>query len=376
MTDMNTKKLKIALTASIGEEYQTIWGSGIVQNILFLYQLFAKIDIVEEIYLLDLLQSSEEEILQKNIGVNKYKFINKEFAAKQADIVIEIGTQVWPELAQTIKQRNGKIISLRCGNAYIDEVMGIFFDRNTLHPINNVSYDQIWALPHYGQNSAPMLGTFFRCPVKVVNYIWEAEFVDLTAKNTNLDYSYKPNSPRAKNIAICEPNLNPTKTFHIPLLICEEAYRLQNNSINHVYTMNTWRLNTNNSLLHFVNRLDIFNKGLCTFESRLDIVQTMKNNADIIVSHHWQNGLNNLYFDVLYGGYPLIHNSEFIKDMGYYYKDFNPQDGAKQLISAINHHDENLSSYKHKVAIGLHKYSITNRENINQYRNLLLGLYS
>jgi len=369
------KKLNIALSASIGEEYQTIWGSGITQNILFLYQLFEKIMIVNQVYLLDLLQPSNENLLHKTIGRQSYKCINKETASQTIDVLIEIGTQVWPEIANAVQNRGGKVISMRCGNTYIDEVMGIFSDRTSLHPISHVLYDEIWVLPHYGINSAPMLRTLFNCPVKVVNYIWESEFIDLAALQLKIEYKYKPNN-KPKKIAICEPNLNPTKTFHIPLLVCEEAYRKQPNSIEHIYAMNTWRLNGNDSLLNFVNRLDIFKNKVCSFESRLDIVSTMTKSADILVSHHWQNGLNNLYFDILYGGYPLIHNSEFIKDLGYYYKDFNPQDGAKQLLLAINEHDENLESYVNRTQKIIAKYNIDNFDNIKHYTDLLYAVFN
>jgi Protein of unknown function (DUF2827) len=372
------KQLNIAMTASIGEEYQTIWGSGITQNIFFLYQLFAKSEAVDNIYLLDLLQEPFEQKKEIIIGHNRYTCINKEFASDNIDVLIEIGTQVWPEIAADIRARGGKIISMRCGNAYIDEVMGIFSDRTALNPINGVNYDEIWVLPHYGINSAPMLRTLYRCPVKVVNYIWDPEFIHLAAEKYNVDYQYNPDSitNSGKKIATCEPNLNPTKTFHIPLLACEEVYRQDSSLIKHVYAMNTWGLNTNQSLLHFVNRLDLFKAGLTSFESRVDIVSMMKNTAEVIVSHHWQNGLNNLHFDILYGGYPLIHNSEFISEYGYYYETFSPQDAARQLTKAIKHHDENLAQYKEHNKQLFAQYTLHNPSNIRFYGDLLVGLFS
>jgi hypothetical protein len=268
---------------------------------------------------------------------------------------------------------------MRCGNAYIDEVMGIFQDREPLIPINHVQYDELWVLPHYGKNSAPMLQTLYRCPTKVVHYIWEPEFIELAATRLNTDYQYQPqqkgNQILPRKIAICEPNLNPTKTFHIPLLICEEVYRNKPQYIDHVYAMNTWRLNSNPSLLHFVNRLDLFKDKACSFESRLDIVSTMTKTANVLVSHHWQNGMNNLYFDILYGGYPLIHNSEFMKDYGYYYEDFNAQDGARQLVNVIENHDNNLEDYRKHHQNLFKKYSIDNEKNIKHYTDLLHGVY-
>ncbi len=369
------------MTASIGDEYQSLWGSGITQNILFLYQLLSKSDVVENVYLLDLTQDDHTPQRSLEIAHKNYTCINKEMAIQNVDILIEVGTQIWHDLAKVMQAKGAKVISLRCGNAYIDEVMGIFSDRSPLIPMNNVQYDEIWVIPHYAKNSAPMLETLYQCPVKVVNYIWEPEFVELTAARLQLDYQYTPDNIQAKDytgqrIAICEPNLNPTKTFHVPLLICEEAYRKKPESIGHVYNMNTWRLNSNPSLLHFVNRLNVFLHNKCTFETRLDIVSTMKNTAQFLVSHHWENALNYLCLDVLYGGYALIHNSEFMKDYGYYYETFNVQDGARQLAYAIENHDRHLKEYKQNNKSLFQRYSLHQPKNIQHYGNLLLELYA
>ena len=68
-------------------------------------------------------------------------------------------------------------------------------------------------------------------------------------------------------------------------------------------------------LNHFARALDIVNHGMATFEGRFAIYEYMAHYGDGIVSHHWENGQNYLYYEALYGGYPLIHNSEFIRDL-------------------------------------------------------------
>ena len=76
-----------------------------------------------------------------------------------------------------------------------------------------------------------------------------------------------------------------------------------------------------------------------TIEPRFVSPQFLANHCDAVVTHHWENGLNYLYYEVLYGGYPLIHNSEFLKDYGYYYDDFDAESGADALLSARAEHD-------------------------------------
>ena len=67
--------------------------------------------------------------------------------------------------------------------------------------------------------------------------------------------------------------------------------------------------------------------------------------TDIVVSHHWENGLNYLLYDALYGNYPLVHNSPFLRDVGYYYPDFEIFDAARAIATAAQTHDARLDDY-------------------------------
>jgi hypothetical protein len=383
MTNSHSKKLKIAFTASIGDAYQAIWGSGIIQNILLVYQLYQTVDCVEDVCLLDFLQDEATPVRYLDIAGHQYKVINKETATAEMDVLIEVGTQIWTQIAQAVQARGGKLISMRCGNAFIDEVMGIFSNREPLIPINFVKYDQVWTLPHHARLSNPMLETMYRCPVVTIPYIWEPHFIKFLESQLNVPFDYsqqkalKPaQNTIAKKIGTCEPNLSPIKTFHTPALVAESLFQTKPELIQSIVILNAWRYHDNPSTLHFINRLSSFSANKVTFESRFDIIKTLTEVIDVIISHHWDNGLNNLYFDALYAGYPLVHNSSFLKDVGYYYEDFNIQQGAQMLEKAILHHDEHLDEYREKVKNLLPFYSISNPNHIDFYKQLLLNLFT
>ncbi len=63
----------------------------------------------------------------------------------------------------------------------------------------------------------------------------------------------------------------------------------------------------------------------------------MAMHADAVVSHQWTNDHNHLYLDVLYiyRNYPLIYSSPCLRDAGYYYLDFDAQEGGRQPLRAI-----------------------------------------
>jgi hypothetical protein len=54
----------------------------------------------------------------------------------------------------------------------------------------------------------------------------------------------------------------------------------------------------------------------------------MSNYCDIAVSHQWENPLNYLYFDLAWMDWPIVHNAHLCKDIGYFYNEFNYEEGG------------------------------------------------
>jgi hypothetical protein len=127
--------------------------------------------------------------------------------------------------------------------------------------------------------------------------------------------------------------------------------------------------------VNFARSLDITNHGLATFEGRFAIYEYMAHFGDCIISHHWENGQNYLYYEALYGGYPLVHNSEFIKDYGYYYPEFDTQAGGRALNEAFANHDQNWDSYRKSSLELLAHLDIQNPQNIDSYSREILRLF-
>ena len=81
-------------------------------------------------------------------------------------------------------------------------------------------------------------------------------------------------------------------------------------------------------------------------EQRFMLFDFLAKHVEAIVTHHWENGLNYLYYEVLFGNYPLIHNSLFLRDYGYYYGDFDAEVGGQALVRAMREHDASLDQYR------------------------------
>ena len=139
------------------------------------------------------------------------------------------------------------------------------------------------------------------------------DLFDLLARNTRSIPSSSAQGrgerPRWR-ISVLEPNINVLKTFHLPLMVAEETFRLAPRSDRRVLLFNTRHLA---GVAHFddlttspgpVPRGQAVHRG-----PPRDARRACAPHADAVIVHQWENDLNYLYWDVLWSGHPLIHNS-------------------------------------------------------------------
>jgi hypothetical protein len=76
----------------------------------------------------------------------------------------------------------------------------------------------------------------------------------------------------------------------------------------------------------------------------------------------------------LYGDYPLVHNSPWLRDAGYYYPDFDIAAGAAQLLQAVRDHDQQQGGYRARSLRVLESVNPLNPANVDGYAQRLLHL--
>ena len=121
----------------------------------------------------------------------------------------------------------------------------------------------------------------------------------------------------------------------------------------------------------FAKSLKISAAKKLTIEPRFIGYEFLTNHIDAVITHHWEIDLNYLYYEVLFGKYPLIHNSEPLREYGYYYESFNPEAGAEALILAHRTHANSLEEYDAKNAELFKRLDPTNPDNIAFHENLM-----
>lgn len=353
-----------------------LYENGLRQNVIFLRNLFTASPLCKRVVLLN---HGDGEIAEIPAGVpiSRADIVRTAQLSEKLDFVIVLGAAIDKASADKLRGDGTKIISYKGGNGIVISMEAIiaqpprgdaerYFDR--------AFFDAIWMTPQHLHTYKSYCETIYRCPVFAVPQIWQPLFLEARIGALTQPFGYQraaPNVQRKRRIGILDPNITVMKTSHMPLLVCESAFRLRPDLFQAIYTTNAIQFMQNPHFVSFANKLEIFKAKIATVEPRFVTADFLANHADVVVTHHWENGLNYLYYDVLYGGYPLVHNSEFLRDVGYYYESFDAESGGEALLRALTDHDANFDSYQASAKRLLHQVSAINPENIAHHEALL-----
>ena len=292
---------------------------------------------------------------------------------KTLDIIIFLSGHITNEnILKRLTSYGIRMVTYNCGNYYYIYQEEIIFDthemiKDDVSKGNTYKYfDEYWCIPNYTTDKY-FYETLYNLKFRTVPYVWNnTELKDYT------DIFYDPSTATSdvKHILILEPNVQITKTCLTPLLICERLYK---SGFTDIHVMVLCKPKTT-AFKIFVESLEIFKVGKVELYPRLkyfDIIRQLKTRRYdfYIVSNHRDNALNFLHLETLYLGYPLIHNCEYYKKAGYYYK--NIKEAADQLLFSIKSHKNNQGSYKEETKKILYKFSPNNPTNITLHKQLL-----
>jgi hypothetical protein len=139
--------------------------------------------------------------------------------------------------------------------------------------------------------------------------------------------------------------------------------------------MNAQPMQNHQTFLRFALNLDITKNKKASYEPRVLFALIMgEHRMNCVVSHHIEWGQNYAYYDALYGGYPLFHNSEYLRDagVGLYYQGFSAKQGGEAMVEAWDHPPEYWEDYRRKAADYLQTLHPENPENIRIFTERLL----
>lgn len=372
--------LKVGVSIFVRKGEQSLWENGIFQNCLFLVMLLMRSPRVSQAYLVTGGGDGGPDDAKASGGVlsdSPVPVIDMAAAANALDVMIEMSAQLGREWVVAFRERGGKVVSMRVGNDYVIDIERMVFNKPHGLLITGAPYDEVWTLPEYEATCVPYFASAFRAPVRTMPHLWSPVVLDraLAKLPAGHQFDYVPGRSRWR-VAMFEPNICLVKTSFIPMLCCESAHRADPDLIEHVFAYNTFHMKDHPTFNGFANSLDIVRHGLSTFEGRFPVWHVLAMNVDAVVSHHWENGQNYLYYEALYGGYPLIHNSHLIEDCGYRYHDFDCEEGGLALRRAFAEHDAGLPAYRARARNFLATLDPEGDANVRIYTDAIERLYA
>ncbi len=379
------KKLKIGITLYVEDKNTSVWHTGIEQNALNFAKVLSSIKDNHDVFFLNVAKDSHNNY----VDLTDLSFLNVTdiklypFSVdRPLDVLFILGGELADKDIIELKSKyQCKIVYYNCGSQYQNTIKDMLFKQwKEAEPIHSFTqlYDQFWSIPQVVPSNY-FNKILHKSDVKTIPFVWDPMHILKLIKEQGLTkeqvlYKTKEGS---KRISIMEPNKEWIKTFIYPILIVEDVFRQSPELINTISINNIHRLNENKMFNHFLTSLDIW---------KSDNIQRYLNGhwatpiylekfTDIIVSHQDHNPLNYFYLDCLFLQYPLVHNADLIKSAGYYYNDFNGDEGAHQLEYALKFHDSNIEAYNEKSLEILWSFSANNQEVVSKYDDLLTSLF-
>lgn len=351
-----------------------LYENGLRQNVLFLYQLFAAAPNCARVHLLNHGDGAFEG-WPTGLGMDGVAVVHTRDVIDDLDYVIVIGAAMDTGTLAALRDRGVGIVGYKGGNAALISIEAMIAkpprpDAERYFDLGH--YDALWMTSQHLHTYAPWCRTVYRVPVHAIPQLWAPTFIDYRADALAGRFGYRPGAKRWR-VGMLEPNITIMKTSHMGMLVCEAAYRQMPAAFDSVFVSNTIQHRENPHFKSFASALTIVRDGCMTFEPRFVSADFLANHCDAVVTHHWENGLNYLYYEVLHGGYPLVHNSAFLRGYGYYYPDFAAEAGGAALLEAFATHDERLDVYRTDAAALMATLAPSSRDNIRLHEDLLLS---
>lgn len=346
-----------------------LWTSGMGQNILYLAMLFRRLSFAQPSFII------AEATESGSIDGYPVVVADQETLAS-FDIILEVGIRLDEGLMSRFREGGGKLVSYMAGNAMVMNLEAVASGRVIGEVISELGFDAVWMTPQHTHMNRSYCALTRSPNVAEAPHIWHPSVLARAMDNfgANQFFWKERGQPNGWRIGVFDPTINVVKTFHLPLLACENTERSHPDLLASILLFSAARFKGNPHFEELVAALDIGRKGKVFAEERYALPQVLGTHIDAVVTHQWENNLNYLYWDVIYSGRPFVHNVASISDVGYYYKDFDPVDGGRVLADALAHHSQRREKARAGELEALWTFSIDNPKVQNQYAELIFDV--
>jgi len=369
--------MKIGITIYFGENI-SLWSNGIQLNALMLAETLSKIE-GAEVCFLNTEKFKEEKLPWDTKEFPTYYAYDKYL---DVDLLIFLGSGLGKKCINEFKKRKGKkFIMYKCGNEFIIDMEENIFGKDAENERLEIIYncDEVWYVPQQHETNKHYFECLHKTKSIPVPFVYNPRWIEDTAKNRqNLvkkSMYYSASNELLKRIVIMEPNINIVKYAMYPLIIAEMYHRMHPKKIKDVSLIGGDKINKKTKFLSIVKTFDLKKDEKLFVEERRLTSFALGESADILICHQMMNPLNYIYLDAAWLGYPIIHNAEYVKDLGFYYHRNDVEVGVEKLKYVIDHFDED-EDYNDRQKKVFERFNNVSDEMVYQYDMLIKNLFN
>ena len=349
--------------------------NGMQQNIIFLSNCINQLE-GKKCFLLYHGKFIRNNFLKEDLCISYSEYIrNKKI---QLDILIYAGFNPGQEIHQNEKQKNKttKYVSIQYGNELTDDIYFSLSNKDKILFKGIIEpLDQIWTSPHYVKNISYLKTKNRNENIKIIPYIWDDIFIKNQFEELKINKKFEifKKELNINKVTIFEPNLSFTKSCLIPINIVERFEQLYPKKIQSCNVIASKDLVKNEYFVQLLMNMGIFKErsDFLKCRERMKTLFALRKYGGLVISHQILNELNYLYFETLFLSLPLIHNSPFLADYGYFYEDFEIDQAANLIKDVLDNHKNKIQSYEKKNIELFKKYSPFSDKNKENYKLLL-----
>jgi len=334
----------------------SLFSNGIIQNAYFLHQCLESAG-----YTCQLLcpEDNPSPFEHRGLSVKQITLDPLVFTPSDYHTIITVTRRISSELYELLKRTKVGVVALVCGNNYVydqEEFLKGMKDGTTTYMGQSRNIDEQWLIPSY-HHALEYVEMIRKKPAFLVPHLWSPEIirhyspVAIKQPESSLFYDIAKRKTKKINVIILEPNANMFKTAWMPIVASEKVYMDFPDLLEFVYVFNF------PSHDHAYRMTDSFSLGpkLRKFQRKsvAEIMYFFNNQSDctpVFVSHQYLNSLNYLYYELLYYGFPLVHNSPDLDGCGYFFPENDIKKCVDQIVYAYTHHDKNVETYRERAA--------------------------
>jgi len=363
------RKIILLSTATITDE--NIYSNGLFQNVFVFYRMFDAMGYAPIMLISDKPKTVQgiPELLRKCRMMVTDDLLRQPMENVVA--LIEIGMSLDPIVRQFIKMIGGRLLKVYLGNILnIDTEIPIFMPGNHFahHVVGN--NDMILVSPHYGQHAEYASYINHVVPPKdltkiIAPYVWDPNI--LTRNGSRVLQWRAPSAPEEEVFVIMEPNISFQKSGLVPLFLLEKWYRDVGKPKGWKGKIQVVNGERYSMVPHFVHNimplLDIFKDARVELLGRLDIVSALTSwPSATFILYNMNNEFNYMTLELLWSGFPVLHNSPSWLDYGYGYQEADLAAGAALIETVRKTHADTLETYRAHASMLAWRYSPYNPE--------------